>query len=82
MNELIEIITKAEIKFDADPWDNISDQAKDLVLKCLDRNPKTRFLPSDALMHPWIRNVRILTNESLFTLNSTEKFQIRQSLKL
>lgn len=51
------IITEGKYEFNPDPWDNISELAKDLVSRCLDKNPKTRFLPSDALMHPWIAHV-------------------------
>jgi len=54
---LIALIIKGEIDYTSDPWNQISDWAKDLVKKCLDPNPKTRYLPSDALMHPWISNV-------------------------
>jgi len=53
------LITEGKVEFHPEPWDNISDLAKDLVKRCLDTNPKTRYLPSDALMHPWIANVSL-----------------------
>mmetsp|Transcript_40554 Transcript_40554/g.35982 ORF Transcript_40554/g.35982 Transcript_40554/m.35982 type:complete len:139 (-) Transcript_40554:817-1233(-) len=56
VNELIDVIKKGEFEFHSDPWDGISDLAKDLVKKCLEVNPKKRFTSSDALIHPWIIN--------------------------
>jgi len=65
VQELITLITKAEVDYTSEPWDKISDYAKDLVKRCLDPNPKTRTLPSEALMHPWIANLGNVSNESI-----------------
>jgi len=62
------LISSGKVEFSPEPWDNISDLAKDLVKRCIDVNPKTRYLPSDALMHPWITNVKILSVESLIKI--------------
>jgi len=51
------MIKAGKYEFHPDPWDNISEQAKDLVRHCLDVNYKTRYKSSDALIHPWISNV-------------------------
>jgi serine/threonine protein kinase len=55
--ELTEAIKKAEFQFHEDSWSTISADAKDLINSCLNSDPKTRCLPSEALMHPWIANV-------------------------
>jgi calcium-dependent protein kinase len=39
-------------------WENISDTAKDLVAKVLDRNPDTRFGVEDILNHAWLQDVK------------------------
>jgi len=40
---------------DSPVWDNISSDAKDFVLKMLERNPAQRLSAYEALNHPWIR---------------------------
>ena len=57
VQDLIELIKEGKYEFHKDQWEHISEQAKDLVKHCLDVNPKTRYTPFDALMHPWIANV-------------------------
>lgn len=59
------MIIKGEVDYTSDPWNKISDYAQDLVKKCLDPNPKTRYLPSDALMHPWIANHGNVSTETI-----------------
>jgi len=56
VQDLIEIIKEGKYEFHKDQWEHISEQAKDLVKHCLDVNPKTRYTPFDALMHPWVAN--------------------------
>lgn len=36
-------------------WDEVSDEAKDLVKKLLAYDPAKRISAADALMHPWIK---------------------------
>jgi len=59
IEELTEQIQNGQYEFHADPWDNISQQAKDLIKCLMDVNPKTRYSPFQALMHPWIATVNI-----------------------
>nr|XP_008107467.1 PREDICTED: cell division cycle 7-related protein kinase isoform X2 [Anolis carolinensis] len=44
----------------ADPkgWDNVPDEAYDLLDKLLDLNPATRITAKDALLHPFFRNMK------------------------
>ena len=37
-------------------WDNISNEAKDLVKKLLAKDPKKRICVRDILLHPWLVN--------------------------
>lgn len=48
-----------DYQFHENPWNQISANAKDLIQRCLCKNPKERITPTDALMHPWI----VLINE-------------------
>ena len=44
-----------KLKYDpSEHWNNISAEAKDLINKCLIKNPSKRFSCDDALVHSWI----------------------------
>jgi calcium-dependent protein kinase len=47
-------ILQGKIDFKSDPWPTISEGAKDLIYKMLDRSPKKRISAHEALCHPWI----------------------------
>ncbi|GAU36737.1 hypothetical protein TSUD_318360 [Trifolium subterraneum] len=47
-------ISKGILDFESEPWPAISDSAKDLIRKMLDRNPAKRFTADQVLCHPWI----------------------------
>jgi len=53
---LFSSITSGTYSFPSPYWDNISDDAKDLVQKMLVVDPVTRYTPEQALAHPWIQN--------------------------
>lgn len=42
---------------DEEEWENVSNEAKDLVRKLLEYNPDKRISAAAALQHPWIVNV-------------------------
>jgi len=52
--EIGNLTVKNEISFSHEVWEPVSNDAKDLVLKLLDKNPKTRIKISQVLEHPWI----------------------------
>jgi len=47
--EIFDEVLHGEIDFSSDPWPRISESAKDLVKKMLDRDPKTRITAHEAL---------------------------------
>jgi len=51
-------IESGQYEFPAELWSEISEEAKDLVRRLLDTNPKTRITAEQALRHPWITNSR------------------------
>ncbi|KAH6834105.1 calcium-dependent protein kinase 2 [Perilla frutescens var. hirtella] len=53
-NGIFRQILKGKIDFVSEPWPHISDSAKDLVRKMLERDPKQRISAHEVLCHPWI----------------------------
>jgi len=82
VQDLIEKIKAGKYEFSADPWVNISKQAKNLVKRCLDVNYKTRCSPSEALMHPWIANCGKISNTNIpRTVAYFNRFYRKNTLK-
>ena len=61
--EIYQCIKKGKYNFDSERWDEISDDAKDLINHLLTYDPNKRFSAKKALNHPWIikyrRNIKI-----------------------
>lgn len=51
--EIFRSIQSGKFAFSSPEWDTISDDAKDLIMKLLLKNPKARLSASKALVHPW-----------------------------
>ncbi|KAG8231090.1 hypothetical protein J437_LFUL011058 [Ladona fulva] len=47
-------ISKAELDFPEELFEDVSDQAKDFISRLLVRNPSTRPTATECLHHPWI----------------------------
>ena len=56
-DEIYNKILTEEVQFNQKEWENISDEAKDLVKKLLKKDYKSRLSAVDALSHPWIQNI-------------------------
>ncbi|KAM7272777.1 hypothetical protein ACFE04_027440 [Oxalis oulophora] len=54
-NGIFNAILKSHVDFASDPWPSISPQAKDLVKKMLNADPKQRLTAFQVLNHPWIK---------------------------
>jgi serine/threonine protein kinase len=52
-DEMVNAIITCDYEFDSDVWDNISEQAKDLIRGLITREPDNRLTVDDALSHPW-----------------------------
>ena len=44
-----------DFTLDEPEWDDVSDEAKDLVTKLLKYDPNERISALDAINHPWIQ---------------------------
>lgn len=58
-------IIRSVIDFKRDPWPRVSDNAKDLVKKMLDPDPKRRLTAQEVLEHPWLQNAKKAPNVPL-----------------
>ncbi|CAH8319765.1 unnamed protein product [Eruca vesicaria subsp. sativa] len=54
-NGIFNAILKGHVDFSSDPWPSLSPQAKDLVKKMLNSDPKQRLTAAQVLNHPWVK---------------------------
>ncbi|KAH6833819.1 calcium-dependent protein kinase 2 [Perilla frutescens var. hirtella] len=76
-------ILLGKLDFDSEPWPMISDFAKDLLRKMLDRNPKTRLTAHEVLCHPWIVDDTMAPDKPLDSavLSRLKQFSAMNKLK-
>ncbi|KAE8690008.1 Calcium-dependent protein kinase 32 [Hibiscus syriacus] len=68
-------IIRSVVEFKRDPWPKVSDNAKDLVKKMLNPDPKRRLTAQQVLDHPWLQNAKKAPNVSL---GETVKARLKQ----
>ncbi|XP_057515166.1 calcium-dependent protein kinase 8-like [Amaranthus tricolor] len=68
-------IIRSVVDFKRDPWPKVSDNAKDLVRKMLEPDPKKRLTAQEVLDHPWLQNIKKAPNVSL---GETVKARLKQ----
>ncbi|XWS43149.1 hypothetical protein CRYUN_Cryun16bG0077900 [Craigia yunnanensis] len=68
-------IIRSVIDFKRDPWPKVSDNAKDLVRKMLNPDPRRRLTAEEVLDHPWLQNAKKAPNVSL---GETVKARLKQ----
>ncbi|KAL2327028.1 hypothetical protein Fmac_020455 [Flemingia macrophylla] len=75
-------IIRSVLDFRRDPWPKVSDNAKDLVKKMLDPDPKRRLTAQEVLDHPWLQNENKAPNVSLGETVRTRLMQFSVMNKL
>jgi serine/threonine protein kinase len=71
-------IREGKFEFPPEEWDNISDEAKDLISHLLVKNVRQRYTANDVLSHSWITSAPetpLQTPNNLFRKNSTKDIQ-------
>jgi serine/threonine protein kinase len=64
MEELKKNIRKGKVDFCEEfGWENVSMEAKDLILRLLERDPLKRISIKDCFCHPWIQRQANVLNE-------------------
>lgn len=51
--EIIQNVMKAEYHFNHAAFNNVSEECKDLIRKCLVKDNKKRISAQEAMQHPW-----------------------------
>ncbi|KAL5225108.1 hypothetical protein ABZP36_011747 [Zizania latifolia] len=54
-SKIFECIRSTELRFPSDPWDKVSDSAKELITEMLRRDPRQRLTAKQVLEHSWIQ---------------------------
>lgn len=54
--EILRMVKKGVFDFDGEEWDDVSNEAKDLIKKLVIR-PERRLTAEEALKHPWIKHL-------------------------
>ena len=52
--EILRMVKKGEFDFDGEEWDDVSNDAKDLIKKLITK-PERRLTAEEALQHHWIK---------------------------
>ena len=61
--DIFRAILKSKLDFDEDEWGNISAEAKDLISRLLEKDPKKRIKVDSALTHKWFKKWEDLKEE-------------------
>jgi serine/threonine protein kinase len=69
--EVLEKTAKGQYSMAGAEWDDISNEAKDLVSKMLVVNPENRLSTTDILNHPWIKQLDEIGDDDLSSSSST-----------
>lgn len=80
---LFKKIKKGDYEFHPEFWADISDDAKDLISRCITVNPKKRITCADAVQHAWMgRDKRILSGQDLTkNLQEFKRFNAKRKFK-
>ncbi|XP_073310810.1 calcium-dependent protein kinase 26-like [Primulina huaijiensis] len=55
-SRIFDAVRAADLRFQSNPWDFISDSAKQLITGMLCRDTSNRFTPQQVLDHSWVKN--------------------------
>ncbi|XP_018437012.2 calcium-dependent protein kinase 12-like [Raphanus sativus] len=76
-------ILQGKLDFETDPWPSISESAKDLIKKMLERDPKKRLTAHQVLCHPWIVDDTVAPDKPLdfSVVSRLKRFSAMNKLK-
>ncbi|CAN6443916.1 unnamed protein product [Victoria cruziana] len=80
---IFDVIERGHVDFSDDPWPSISRDAKDLIKKMLQLNPKERLTATEVLSHPWIKEDGVAPDQpiDIAVLSRMRQFHEMNKLK-
>ena len=78
--EVLDLVINCQYDFDDEVWDDISEEAKDLISKCLCKENE-RISPKEALAHPWLKSAEGKASLPKKHINRLKQFQKTKRLK-
>ena len=83
--QIIEAVLKGKFTLDEPEWDDVSEDAKDLVKRLLTLDPAKRISASESLQHKWIKQMaqaeKVDKQVAAKTLSNLRNFRGDQKLK-
>lgn len=83
--KIIDAVKKGKYTLDEPEWDDVSEEAVDLVRKCLTYDPDKRVSAAEALEHPWFKKFakadKVKKSLASKALNNLKNFRAEQKLK-
>lgn len=83
--KIIDAVKKGKYTLDEPEWDDVSEEAVDLVRKCLTYDPDKRVSASEALEHPWFKKFakadKVKKSLASKALGNLRSFRAEQKLK-
>ncbi|RAL54286.1 hypothetical protein DM860_001414 [Cuscuta australis] len=82
-NGIFKQIMKGKVDFESEPWPSISESAKDLIKRMLQRDPRQRITAHQVLCHPWIVDDTVAPDRPLGSavLTRLKQFSAMNKLK-
>ena len=82
-NEIFMKIIKDPIKFNPYKWNNLSENSKNFIKLCLNKDPNKRPNAVEALGHVWFNSIEISSPKNITQdiLNNIKNFSIKQQFK-
>jgi calcium-dependent protein kinase len=83
-NEILNRIKTGKYVYPEEEWDNVSDEAKDLISKMLTFSPTDRYSASQCLGHTWLtehNKKKVDVNFSIRALSNMKKFHAERKLQ-
>lgn len=83
--KIIDAVKKGKYTLDEPEWDDVSEEAVDLVKKCLTYDPEKRVTASEALDHAWFKKFakmdKVKKSLASKALSNLKNFRAEQKLK-